>query len=67
MTVNRERLAAFLFRIMRDDLPTGTVEDQVQVVEGAHSGLEPTEYLDAAKPLGEYARQLAKRLVPDDD
>ena len=59
-----ERLAAFVFRLARDDVSFGRMEDHLRVVEKHHpDGAPAAEYLDGAKPLGEWARSVSARLV----
>jgi hypothetical protein len=60
----RGRLAAFLFRTLRDDLPTGVVERQVECVEAAHRPDDPNPIDYDPPALGAYAQDLAERLVP---
>lgn len=58
-----ERLAALLFRLARDNVAFGIIEEQVQVVERAHHHPERVEYVEQAKPMGEWARRTAKRVL----
>jgi hypothetical protein len=65
--IDRERLAAFIFRLGRDAVPFGVIEEHVQVVEGAHVAFEPIEYLGSvAKTQADWAREIAARLLTDD-
>lgn len=57
------RLTAFLFRLMRDNVPTGIVEEHVRVVEVAHSPDGVADFL-GAHGVALYAQELAQRLVP---
>jgi hypothetical protein len=58
-----ERLAAFIFRLGRDNLPTGIIEEQVTVVERAHGHDDDVEYVPSAEHLGDWARSMADRLL----
>lgn len=59
-----ERLAAFLFRLARDEVPTGVIEEHVRVVQAAHAHGEPVTYVEDAEHLGNWAHSVAARLVP---
>lgn len=66
----RTRLAAFLFRLGRDNLPSGIIEEQVRVVEDAHDGTTPVVYNNdghgrSAEILGQWAEEMAERLTPE--
>jgi hypothetical protein len=62
-TLDVERLAAFLFRVARDELSFGRIEEHVRVVEAAHGPGEPVVYVDEASPMGEWAIRTARRLM----
>lgn len=59
-----ERLAALLFRLARDELPQGVIEEHVRVVEQAHSDPDaPVRYEHDGRHLGAWARETAERLT----
>lgn len=58
-----ERLAALLFRLARDDVPFGKIEEHVQVVERAHHHPERVKYLGSARLTGAWARDTARRVL----
>jgi hypothetical protein len=58
-----ERLAAFLFRLARDEVPFGKIEEHVRVVEEAHAPGESAAFIGEAAPMGEWARRTAARLT----
>lgn len=59
-----ELLTAFLFRLARDNVPFGVIEEHVAVVETAHVEGEEVEYAANAVHMGEWAREVAARLTP---
>lgn len=63
-SARRTRLTAFLYRLMRDNLATGVVEEQVVVVEKAHEPGGEVDYSN--RGLAMYASEIAERLVPSD-
>lgn len=67
--MNRERLAAFLFRMMRDEVPAGVITDHLECVERYHP--DPSNVWVPGDQLSEglalFARQVAERLVPDEE
>lgn len=62
----QERLAAFLFRLARDNVPFGVIEEHIQVVERYGFG-EEQKYIADAAPMGEWARRAANRLAADSE
>lgn len=53
-----DRLQCFLYLLMRDKLPAGTLE--TVCLETEKPGV--TEFIFSNKPLAKYAKELAKRL-----
>ena len=60
MGIVTERLVAFLYDLLRDDLPAGAVERLVR--EGEKY---PPPYKFSNSHLEAYARELAQRLLPN--
>lgn len=57
-----ERLAALLFRLARDSVPFGKIEEHLRAIEEAH-GTERVTYVGVAHPMGEWARETAHRVL----
>lgn len=62
-------LVAFLYQLMRDEVPIGTVEgivkaDEEARAEHAKKG-EPLEFVLTNGHLGTYAEEVASRLLDD--
>ena len=53
-----DNLKTFLYLLMRDKLPTGDVAELVQQIESTEIG----QKVYTAKPLADYAEQLANRI-----
>lgn len=59
-----ERLAAFLFRMARDEVSFGDIESHVRVVETAHANPDQAiQFIDSARHMGEWARDTAARIL----
>ena len=58
--MTNQNLTIFLYLLMRDYLPTGEVAKIVKEIEESIDGKEP---IFTAKGLGEYAEELAKRIL----
>jgi hypothetical protein len=65
-----ERLAAFIFRLARDEIPTGKIEEHVRVVCKAHTHGgrhaetgEGVVYEPECAHIGEWAQEVADRLL----
>lgn len=61
-----ERLASFVFLLARDHVGFGIVEDTLDRLEGREPDAG-VKYVGVARPLGDWARTAALRLVPRDD
>lgn len=58
--ITTSQLASFLYQLMRDEVPVGTVEKLVQESETCG---EPSPHALSNDLLGQYAEDLAKRLT----
>ena len=58
--ITRRRLTAFLYELMRDELPPGVVARIVKSVSNEHT----EEAALTNGYLGEYAEEIAEMLVP---
>ena len=63
---NVNKLQAFLYLLMRDELPTGAVVkvvNQVTAITECATSLPPEEVTYTSEHLAAYAKQLAERLL----